>query len=104
MSDTECQLRELQTALAAKDAMILAIADRLAICSALLSRWAERPEFRRPAWHNDAVTEPKNEPLTGENDASEVPTHPRPDRPTGAVRRVDHGGRDGRRGEGDCPI
>lgn len=56
MSDTECQLRELQTALAAKDAMILAIADRLAICSALLSRWAERPEFRRPARHKDVKT------------------------------------------------
>lgn len=59
MSDTECQLRELQTALAAKDAMILAIADRLAICSALLSRWAERPEFRRLARHNDAKTTDK---------------------------------------------
>lgn len=53
MSETEQQLRELQAELAEKDAMILAIADRLAICSALLSRWAERPEFRRLARHKD---------------------------------------------------
>ena len=47
MTDIEQQVRELQAVIAEKDALILAIAERLTICSALLSRWAERPEFRR---------------------------------------------------------
>ncbi len=46
-TDYRSECRELQAELAVKDALILELGERLLICSALLSRWAERPEFRR---------------------------------------------------------